>query len=90
VDLLIDPDEIPSIFLETTHTDVASDGEHEPSSGLSTFGWVIAADKEHSLQKAEAPLKHIHHSPSHLDRRAMVYHQLCFSYKIWKGNSTSH
>lgn len=43
--MLVDPDEIPLIFSQKTYIEVASDGGHDPRSGISTFGWVIAADK---------------------------------------------
>jgi hypothetical protein len=42
--LLMDPNDIQEIFHDKTHIEIASDGGHDPESGISTFGWVIAAN----------------------------------------------
>jgi hypothetical protein len=45
ISMLIDDNDIPAIFCDKAHVEIASDSGHEPSSGISTFGWVIAVDK---------------------------------------------
>jgi hypothetical protein len=45
ISLLIDPDDIPSIFQNKAHIEMASDGGHEPNTGISTFGWTVAVNK---------------------------------------------
>jgi hypothetical protein len=73
VDLLISPAKIPSIFLTKTRINVASDGGQDPSSGISSFGWVIAADKT-LIAKGHGPAeaKRIHHSQSHSDQKTFL------------------
>jgi hypothetical protein len=44
-DLLADPEDYPSFFEQKAYIDIASDGGHEPTSGISTFGWVVAVNK---------------------------------------------
>jgi ribonuclease HI len=44
--LLHDPEEMQQLFTETTHVEIASDGGHDPTSGKSSFGWVISANKQ--------------------------------------------
>jgi hypothetical protein len=45
VDLLADPEDYPALFEQKAYIDIASDGGHEPTSGISTFGWVVAVNK---------------------------------------------
>jgi ribonuclease HI len=45
VDLLADPEEYPALFKQRVHIDIALDGGHEPTSGISTYGWVVAVNK---------------------------------------------
>jgi hypothetical protein len=52
--LLHDPEEMQQIFTETTNAEIASDGGHDPTSGKSSFGWVISANKQ-LLAKGRGP-----------------------------------
>jgi ribonuclease HI len=45
VNLLADPDDFPSLLDGTATIDIASDGGHEKTSGISTYGWVVAVNK---------------------------------------------
>jgi hypothetical protein len=45
VQLLQDTDDIRTIFSERARVDIASDGGHDPETGISTFGWVAAVNK---------------------------------------------
>jgi hypothetical protein len=43
--LLHDTDDIKALFYEKARVDIASDGGHDPETGISTFGWVVAVNK---------------------------------------------
>jgi ribonuclease HI len=45
VNLLTDPEEFPTMFVDKANIDIALDGGHEKSSGISTYGWVAAVNK---------------------------------------------
>jgi hypothetical protein len=45
ISLLVDEHDIPSFFQEKAHIEIASDGGHDPKTGISTFGWAVAVDK---------------------------------------------
>jgi hypothetical protein len=45
ISLLIDPEDIHSLFQNKAHIEIASDGGHEPTTGISTYGWTAAANK---------------------------------------------
>jgi hypothetical protein len=54
ITLLHDQEEMQQIFIERTHVEIASDGGHDPSTGKSSFGWVISANKQ-LLAKGRGP-----------------------------------
>jgi hypothetical protein len=45
VSLLYDTDDIKELFHSRARVDIASDGGHDPETGISTFGWVVSANK---------------------------------------------
>jgi hypothetical protein len=45
ISMLMDPDEIPLILQNKAHFEIASDGGHDPDTGISTFGWTAAVNK---------------------------------------------
>jgi hypothetical protein len=45
VSLLYDTDEIKELFHSKARMDIASDGGHDPETGISTFGWAVSVNK---------------------------------------------
>jgi hypothetical protein len=45
ISLLVDDHDLPSLFQDKAHIDIASDGGHDPKTGISTFGWAVAVNK---------------------------------------------
>jgi hypothetical protein len=45
VSLLYDTDDIKALFYAKARVDIASDGGHDPETGISTYGWVVAVNK---------------------------------------------
>jgi hypothetical protein len=45
VSLLYDTAEIKELFHSKARMDIASDGGHDPETGISTFGWVVSVNK---------------------------------------------
>jgi hypothetical protein len=45
IELLFDETD-DTIFKEELHFEISSDGGHDPKSGISTFGWVVAVNKQ--------------------------------------------
>jgi hypothetical protein len=45
ISMLMDTDEIPQTLQNKVHFEIASDGGHDPDTGISTFGWTAAANK---------------------------------------------
>jgi hypothetical protein len=54
VQLLAEEYDIAQIFLEPTCIELASDGGHEPKSGISTYGWVLSLSTGLSSRWEEA------------------------------------
>jgi hypothetical protein len=46
ITILNDTEDITNVFTSPTHIEIASDGGHDPESGISTYGWVVSADKQ--------------------------------------------
>jgi hypothetical protein len=45
VSMRMTDEEIPHIIISNSKFEIASDGGHDPSKGISTFGWAIAVNK---------------------------------------------
>jgi hypothetical protein len=45
ISLLVDDHDLPSLFQDKAHIDIASDGGHDPKTGISTFGWAVSVNK---------------------------------------------
>jgi hypothetical protein len=43
--LLMDEHDIPDLFSQSTLIETASDGGFNPTTGISSFGWVVAVNK---------------------------------------------
>jgi hypothetical protein len=55
VSLLYDNDDIlKALFYAKVRVDIASDGGHNPETGISTFGWVVSVNKLH-IAKGRGP-----------------------------------
>jgi hypothetical protein len=46
ITILNDTEDITNVFTSPTHIEIASDGGHDPESGIATYGWVVSADKQ--------------------------------------------
>jgi hypothetical protein len=44
ISLLVDDNDLTSLFQDKAHIEIPSDGGHDPQSGISTFGWAVAVD----------------------------------------------
>jgi hypothetical protein len=52
--LLADTEEIDSLLQGGTNFEIASDGGHDPESGISTYGWIVLIDKR-PIAKGRGP-----------------------------------